>query len=150
VGIGIGAPGLVDTTDGTVIEAVKRRWRELPLGRRVAEKFGLPVYVANDSQAAALAEHVYGSVRPSNLIVIKVGQGIGAGLVLHNELFQGDGFGAGEIGHFVIDPAGEACRCGRRGCLETVASTRAVLQHLGESAGRPVSIDEAVSGLQRG
>jgi predicted NBD/HSP70 family sugar kinase len=150
VGIGIGAPGLVDTTDGTVIEAVKRRWRELPLGRRVAEKFGLPVYVANDSQAAALAEHVYGSVRPSNLIVIKVGQGIGAGLVLHNELFQGDGFGAGEIGHFVIDPAGEACRCGRRGCLETVASTRAVLQHLGELAGRPVSIDEAVSAFNAG
>ena len=150
VGIGIGAPGLVDTTDGTVIEAVKRRWRELPLGRRVAEKFGLPVYVANDSQAAALAEHVYGSVRPSNLIVIKVGQGIGAGLVLHNELFQGDGFGAGEIGHFVIDPAGEACRCGRQGCLETVASTRAVLQHLGELAGRPVSLEEAVAAFNAG
>jgi predicted NBD/HSP70 family sugar kinase len=144
LGIGIGAPGLVDTRTGTVIQAVKRDWRQLPLGAIVAQRFGLPVHVANDSQAAGLAEHVFGTVRGPNLITVKVGQGIGAGLVLNGELFEGDGWGAGEIGHTVLDPKGELCRCGRRGCLETVASSRAVLARLASIYGRPVSLEEAL------
>jgi predicted NBD/HSP70 family sugar kinase len=144
LGIGIGAPGLVDRSDGVVIQAVKRDWRQLPLGTIVAARFGLPVHVANDAQAAGLAEHVFGAVRGLNLITVKVGQGIGAGLVLNGELFEGDGFGAGEIGHTVVDPAGELCRCGRQGCLETVASARAVLTQLATRCGRPVSLDEAL------
>lgn len=150
LGIGVGAPGLVDTTDGTVVEAVKRDWRELPLGAMVAERFKVPVYVANDSQAAALAEHVFTETRGANMIVIKVGQGIGAGIVLNGELFQGDRFGAGEIGHTVVDPNGKLCRCGRLGCLETVASARAVLESLSELHGRPVSMDQAIADFRRG
>ena len=150
LGIGIGAPGLVDTTDGTVIQAVKRSWRGLPLGRQVTQRFGIPAHVANDSQAAALAEHVFGSTRAANLIVIKVGEGIGAGIVLNGSLFQGDGFGAGEIGHSVVDPGGAACRCGRRGCLETVASARALCTRLSAELGRPVTLDEAVDLSERG
>ncbi len=145
LGIGIGAPGLVDRGDGVVIQAVKRDWRHLPLGALVSERFGLPVHVANDAQAAGLAEHVFGAARGLNLVTVKVGQGIGAGLVLNGELFEGDGFGAGEIGHTVVDPDGEVCRCGRRGCLETVASARAVLTRLSAACGRTVSLDEAVS-----
>ncbi len=61
LGIGIGAPGLVDRDEGVVIQAVKRDWRNLPLGSMVAERFGLPVQVANDAQAAGLAEHVFGA-----------------------------------------------------------------------------------------
>jgi N-acetylglucosamine repressor len=150
LGIGIGAPGLVDTSSGTVIQAVKRDWRQLPLGAIVAERFGLPVHVANDSQAAGLAEHVFGAVRGPNLITVKVGQGIGAGLVLNGELYEGDGFGAGEIGHTVVDPAGELCRCGRRGCLETVASARAVLNRLAVLCGRAVSMEEALDSFRSG
>jgi predicted NBD/HSP70 family sugar kinase len=150
LGIGIGAPGLVDTTVGTVVEAVKRNWRQLPLGALVAERFQVPVYVANDSQAAALAEHVFTETRGANLIVIKVGQGIGAGVVLNGELFQGDRFGAGEIGHTVMDPNGYVCRCGRRGCLETMASTRAVLTSLASLRGGPVSMDQAIADFERG
>jgi predicted NBD/HSP70 family sugar kinase len=150
IGIGIGAPGLVDTTDGTVIQAVKRSWRELPLGPIVAARFGLPVYVANDSQAAALAEHVFGATRAANLIAIKVGEGIGAGIVINGSLFQGDGFGAGEIGHTVIDPVGDRCRCGRRGCLETFSSVPALLARLQDELGRPLTVDEAVLESERG
>jgi N-acetylglucosamine repressor len=150
LGIGIGAPGLVDTTVGTVVEAVKRDWRNLPLGELVAGAFQVPVYVANDSQAAALAEHVFTDTRGANLIVIKVGQGIGAGIVLNGELFGGDRFGAGEIGHTVVDPDGEVCRCGRRGCLETTASARSVLTSLALRRGRPVSMDEAIDDFERG
>jgi N-acetylglucosamine repressor len=150
LGIGIGAPGLVDTTDGTVIQAVRRSWRQQPLGAIVAARFGLPVYVANDSQAAALAEHVFGGARAANLIVIKVGDGLGAGIVLNGGLFQGDGFGAGEIGHTVMDPLGEPCRCGRRGCLETLASVPPLLARLQTDLGRPVTLDEAVLLAGRG
>ncbi len=150
VGIGIGAPGLIDTTDGTVVQAVKRDWRNLPLAAMVGARYGLPVYVANDSQVAALAEHVFGAVRSANLIAIKVGLGVGAGLVLNGELFQGDGFGAGEIGHTVVEPDGEVCRCGSRGCLETVASSRAVLARLQVLRGEPVSLESAVEAFRQG
>jgi predicted NBD/HSP70 family sugar kinase len=150
LGIGIGAPGLVDRADGRVIQAVKRDWRQLPLASIVAERFGLPVHVANDAQAAGLAEHVFGAERGLNLVTVKVGQGIGAGLVLNGELFEGDGFGAGEIGHTVVDPDGSVCRCGRRGCLETVASARAVLDRLSAVCGRPVSLEEAVALVKAG
>ncbi|MGD0019776.1 MAG: ROK family transcriptional regulator [Candidatus Limnocylindrales bacterium] len=150
LGVGIGAPGLVDTTDGTVVEAVKRDWRDLPLGSLVAGRFKIPVYVANDSQAAALAEHVFTETRGANLIVIKVGQGIGAGVVLNGQLFQGDRFGAGEIGHTVMDPQGDVCRCGRRGCLETTASARAVLTRVASLRGKHVSMEQAVADFQRG
>jgi N-acetylglucosamine repressor len=150
LGIGIGAPGLIDRSSGVVIQAVKRDWRNLRLGPIVSDRFGLPVQVANDSQAAGLAEHVFGTVRGLNLVTVKVGQGIGAGLVLNGELFEGDGFGAGEIGHLVVDPAGDLCRCGRRGCLETVASTRAVLQMLAARLGHPVSLDGALDLFRSG
>lgn len=150
LGIGIGAPGLVDRGVGTVIQAVKRDWRQLPLASIVAERFNLPVHVANDAQAAGLAEHVFGARRGLNLITVKVGQGIGAGLVLNGELFEGDGFGAGEIGHTVVDPDGELCRCGRRGCLETVASARAILDKLSAACGRQIGLDEAVAMFKAG
>ncbi len=150
LGIGIGAPGLIDTSTGTVIRAVKRDWRLLPLGAMVAKRFAVPVHVANDSQAAALAEYVFGTVRGRNLITVKVGEGIGAGLVLNGALFEGDGFGAGEIGHTVIDPAGDLCRCERRGCLETVASARAVFDRLRGPLGAGVSPEEAVAAFEAG
>ncbi len=130
LGIGIGTAGLIDTTVGTVLEAVNLDWHGVPLGALLRARTGLPVYVANDSQATALAEHVFGGPRTSNLVVVKVGEGIGAGIVLNGRLFQGDGFGAGEIGHTTVRPGGDECRCGRLGCLETVASTRAVLAQL--------------------
>jgi predicted NBD/HSP70 family sugar kinase len=150
LGIGIGAPGLVDQDEGAVIQGVRRDWRNLPLGSMVAERFGLPVQVANDAQAAGLAEHVFGAMRNLNLITVKVGMGIGAGLVLDGELFEGDRFGAGEIGHTVVDPAGSPCRCGRRGCLETVASARAVLDQVSELWGRSVSLDEVLDRFEAG
>lgn len=130
VGIGIGAPGLADTDDGTVLQAVHLDWRALPLGRLVRERYGLPVYVANDSQATALAEHVFGGPRTSNLIVVRVGRGIGAGVILRGELFQGDGYGAGEIGHTAVVDNGPPCRCGSRGCLEVMANSLAILANL--------------------
>jgi glucokinase-like ROK family protein len=127
LGIGIGTPGLLDTSLGIVRQAVNLGWKDLPLGALLQARYNLPVYLANDSQVTALAEQTFGAGKNElNLVVVKVGRGIGAGIVLNGRLHQGDGFGAGEIGHIAIDPAGELCRCGNVGCIETVASTRAI------------------------
>jgi predicted NBD/HSP70 family sugar kinase len=130
LGIGIGAPGLINSRTGEVRWAVNLAWERLPLGRLLEQRFGVPIVVANDSQAAAVAELTFGSgstSRPENLVVVRVGRGVGAGIILNGQLFHGDGAGAGEIGHTIYGDGGERCRCGRIGCLETVASMRAMV-----------------------
>ncbi len=128
VGIGVGTPGLVNTREGVVVNAVNLEWQDLPLSQLLDKKYKLPVLVVNDSQAAAIGEYVYGSdhAPDENLVVVNVIHGIGAGILINGRLFQGDGGGAGEIGHVVVQENGELCRCGQRGCLETLASARAV------------------------
>ena len=102
----------------------------------------MPVVVANDSHAAALAELTFfRRPRPNNLIVIKVGRGVGAGIILNGQLFQGDGYGAGEFGHVSMGGADAPCRCGREGCLETMTSMRALVDAAG--AVEPSITDES-------
>lgn len=129
LGIGIGTPGLMDPIHGVVRRAVNLDWRDLPLRSLLKKRYSLPVYVANDSQVAALAEYTFGENRGAkNLVVITVENGIGAGIVLNGQLFYGDTFGAGEIGHITVVENGHQCRCGNSGCLETVASGRALVE----------------------
>ncbi|HET7143504.1 MAG TPA: ROK family transcriptional regulator [Anaerolineales bacterium] len=147
VGIGVGTPGLVNTREGVVVNAVNLEWRDLPLGQLLGKKYKLPVWVLNDSQAAGIGEYVYGGdhVPDKNLIVVNVIHGIGAGILINGRLFQGDGGGAGEIGHVVVQENGELCRCGKRGCLETVASARAVVQQM-----KMASLEEVLLAFQDG
>jgi len=137
VGIGIGTPGLVNTREGVVVNAVNLDWQDLPLAQLLEARYRLPVSILNDSQATAIGEFVYGQDHPadSNLIVITVKHGIGAGILIHGRLFQGDGGGAGEIGHVVVQEEGALCRCGNRGCLETIASAHAVVRRVQALAG---------------
>jgi predicted NBD/HSP70 family sugar kinase len=128
LGIGVGTPGIVDAATGTIRWAVSLDWADLPLGDILRARHGVPVEVANDSRAAALAIELFSGQRRSNLVAIRVGLGVGAGVVLGGELFHGDGFGAGEIGHVMAEDDGAECRCGRFGCLETVANSRAILE----------------------
>jgi len=129
LGIGIGTPGLVDASAGIVRHAVNLDWHDLPLAGLLAARYGAPLHLANDSHMAALAEYTFGAARDSqNLIVVKIGRGIGAGIVLHGQPFYGDGMGAGEIGHVVMDEEnGRLCTCGNVGCLETIAGAAAML-----------------------
>ncbi|MGH3076290.1 MAG: ROK family protein, partial [Gaiellales bacterium] len=144
LGIGVGAPGIVDA-DGTIRWAVNLSWTDLPLGRLLHARYGYPTIVANDSRAAALATFLFdGDDRPANLVAIKIGRGIGAGLVLDGELFGGDGDGAGEIGHIVVEPDGAQCHCGRFGCLETIASAPSIIR-AAEAAG--LEIDGSLTTL---
>ena len=130
VGIGIGTPGLVNTQEGIVVNAVNLDWQDLPLAHLLETRYHLPVSILNDSQATAIGEFVYGTSNDSegNLIVVTVKHGVGAGILINGHLFQGDGGGAGEIGHVVVQEKGKLCRCGKYGCLETVASTRAIVE----------------------
>ena len=141
LGIGIGAPGVIDTSTGTVRWSVNLNWADLGLGPLLEQRYGVPVVVANDSHAAAFAELTFfRRPRPNNLIVIKVGRGVGAGIILNGQLFQGDGYGAGEFGHVSLGSADAPCRCGREGCLETMTSMRALVDAAG--AVEPSIIDE--------
>jgi predicted NBD/HSP70 family sugar kinase len=151
LGIGIGAPGLIDTRTGTVRWAVNLAWQNLPLGAMVQQRFGVPVVVANDSQAAAVAELTYGAEsRPGNLVVVRVGRGVGAGIILSGQLFGGDGFGAGEIGHTIFGDGRERCRCGRVGCLETIASMPAMVAAANRLEPRVVDDTTLVAALHEG
>jgi predicted NBD/HSP70 family sugar kinase len=151
LGIGIGAPGLVDSRTGVVRWSVNLAWSDLPLGELVEQRYGVPVVVANDSQAAAVAELTFGvQSRPENLVVVRVGRGVGAGIILNGQVFHGDGSGAGEIGHTIIGDGRERCRCGRIGCLETVASMRAMVASASRVAPTVTDDDSLVAALRAG
>ena len=129
LGIGLGVPGLIDPNEGVVHESVNLRWHELNLRALLKERYDKPVYIVNDSHAAALAEYSFGNIDNGNsLVVIKTSRGVGAGIVLGGQPYYGDGYGAGEIGHVVVADDGGLCRCGNRGCLETFVNTHAVLE----------------------
>ena len=144
VGIGVGTPGLINTRAGIVLSAVNLEWQDLPLARLLEDRYRLPIRLLNDSQATAIGEFVYGNHKSDgNLIVVNVSHGIGAGILIHGRLFQGDGGGAGEIGHILVEKDGLPCRCGRRGCLETLASGWGIVQAVKQLPGRTeaVSLD---------
>ncbi|CAM2067441.1 ROK family protein [Sulfidibacter corallicola] len=136
LGIGIGTPGVIEPYRGVVKSAINLNWSDLPLGDMLEERFDIPVYIANDAQLAALAQYLFSPDKESikNLILVKVGRGIGSGIIFGGEIFFGDGFSAGEIGHVVVDPNGKLCTCGHNGCLETMASTRALSEQMTQIA----------------
>ncbi len=133
LGVGVGSPGVVDAA-GTVIDAPNLGWAGVPLATGLRDALGLPVFVANDANTAVLGEHTFGDTGDGGLMVLRVGTGVGAGLVLEGALLQGHRAAAGEIGHVVVDPDGEPCACSRRGCLETVLAVPRLRRRLAEAA----------------
>ncbi len=136
LGIGIGSPGIVDDR-GTVLDAPNLGWHGTDLAGEVARATGVPVHVANDANVAALAEHTYGGAADGGLMVLRVGFGVGAGLILEGVLLHGHGAAAGEIGHVTVDDDGEGCACGRVGCLETLLAVPRLRARLAAAADRP-------------
>lgn len=145
LGIGVGAPGVI-APDGRVLEASNLAWHGLDLGAELRQRFDIPITVANDAAMAALAEyHRHPSGR--NLILIKLGRGVGAGLVLEGSLYRGQHSAAGEIGHVRVRENGLPCGCGHTGCLETVAGIPAILNALGADPERDPWDALALAGL---
>lgn len=130
VGIGVGMPGLVDPRDGRAVDVVDIGWHDVPILPPFRSAFELPVIVANNVQAMALAESWFGAGRESdNLALLFVGSIVGAGLVIDGRLLRGASFGAGQIGHSRISQqTQERCACGHVNCLETLVSEQALLR----------------------
>jgi predicted NBD/HSP70 family sugar kinase len=122
LGIGVATPGVVDT-DGVVVRAAHLGLDHVTLGPQLTAALGLPVRVANDAHAAALGELAFVTSDYGNVLLVRIAEGIGAGLVINHQLFTGTAHAAGEIGHVVVNPRGALCACGKRGCLETVVAT---------------------------
>jgi predicted NBD/HSP70 family sugar kinase len=111
-------------------------WAALDVPRALGSRLGLPVYVGNDANLGALAEATFGAGRNvQNLIYVMLSAGVGSGIILDGQLYQGDTGTAGELGHVVVDPGGAVCRCGNRGCLETVAGVTALTRALQQRDG---------------
>ncbi|MEY2409422.1 MAG: glucokinase [Verrucomicrobiota bacterium] len=130
-GLGIGAPGAVNTADGRVIFAPNLGWKDVPLKADLEKLLGIPTFVENDCKLHALgvfeAEH---KAKPRNLIGIFLGTGIGAGIFIDGRPYSGFNGTAGEIGHMVLDIHGPECGCGNRGCFEALASRRAIFRDI--------------------
>jgi glucokinase len=127
--VGFGIPCLFDSRTGTAVIAVNLPLANLPFADLMAERIGLPVFVDNDANAAALAEHRAGAAQGAqNAVVLTIGTGIGGGLILRGELFRGSIGSGAELGHVVIDMNGPRCQgnCPNHGCVEALASGTAL------------------------
>jgi glucokinase len=123
----VGVPGGVDDARGVVDTAPNLGWKEVALGPRLSEALGLPVFLDNDVRVAVLGEHAYGVGKGTRTMVgIFVGTGIGGGIIVGHHAHHGGRGVAGEIGHMTIVPHGPRCSCGKRGCVEAVASRTAM------------------------
>ena len=149
LGIGVGVWGLVDTQKGEVRFAPNLRWRDVPLRQLWEGRFGLTVFVENDANAAAMGEYYLGAARNiDDFIYVNTGIGLGGGIISTGKLFRGWNGYAGEIGHMTIDPDGDPCMCGKRGCWETQVGSRVAVQNYRVRTGREVTFEELV-GLLR-
>jgi glucokinase-like ROK family protein len=141
IGVGMGLPGPINRSTGAVgSSSILPGWVGVNAALEMERRLRLPVKVENDANLGALAEFVWGSGRGhSDVIYIKLSSGVGAGLLFAGRLHHGAGGTAGEIGHIPAQNGTAICRCGSRGCLETVASARAIAEQVGVSRGEPVS-----------
>lgn len=127
VGIGIGVPGILDLSTGVILEAPNLNWKKMPLREMLEKEFGCPVAVVNDVDAGVYGEYSFGAAQNVRCVLgIFPGTGIGGGCVYDGNIFTGKNTSCMEVGHIPVDPDGLLCGCGRRGCLETVASRLAI------------------------
>ena len=139
VGAGVAAPGIIDERLGMARAAVNLGWRDLPLRQMVADAAGLPVALGHDVRTGGLAEFTVGAATDRrNAMFMPIGTGIAAAFLVDGHRLDADGY-AGEIGHIVVDPDGDICGCGTRGCLETVASAAFIARHYADRSGKPVT-----------
>jgi glucokinase-like ROK family protein len=128
--IGVGVPGPVVVELGAVVAPpIMPGWDRFPIQRHLENLWGCPVILGNDAELGALGEWAYGAGRnEQHLLFVKVGYGIGAGLLLDGQIYRGATGCAGEIGHITVDENGPICTCGNRGCLEAFSGGRSIAQ----------------------
>ena len=136
-GIGIGCPGPLDLEEGIILEAPNLGWKNVPLKKSLEKEFGCPVFVCNDVDSGLYGEYRFGAaLGASTALGIFPGTGIGGAMVYDGQIFRGKTGSCLEIGHVPVSPDGPFCGCGRRGCLETVASRLAMSAEIAKAAYR--------------
>ncbi len=143
VGVGVGVPGTIDRRKGTVVYSNNIRWEDVQLTKTLGEVIPCPVRIANDADCAALGEAVAGAGKNfSDVVMFTMGNGVGGGIILNGEVFEGGIMGGSEVGHQVIRVHGRLCSCGRKGCLEAYVSVPALLKAAAQVAGKDMTLDE--------
>ena len=126
-GIGVGFAGPLDLDRGLILDAPNLGWRDVPLRDILEKRFGCPVIVANDVDAGTYGEYRLGAARDARCVLgVFIGTGIGGACIYKGRILKGSKYSCMEIGHMIVAPGGSLCGCGRRGCLETVASRLAI------------------------
>ncbi len=136
-GIGIGIPGIADPETGVVISCVNLFWENEPLREALETAIELPVFIDNDATLAGLAEYEIGVMKSAKSgVFLTLGTGVGGGIIMDHQVISGKHGIGSEVGHMVVGDSDVPCNCGRKGCLETFASSTAIIsytrQHLGE------------------
>jgi predicted NBD/HSP70 family sugar kinase len=142
IGVGMALAAPIDRVTGSAFsEGILPAWGAIQPAAEMEARLGVPVEVHNDANLGALGEHVFGAGRGvEDMVYVRLSAGIGLGLVLGGRLYDGTLGIAGELGHVRIRRDGLICRCGNRGCLETVASSTAVARLLERSRGEPIDV----------
>ncbi|WP_328524951.1 ROK family transcriptional regulator [Kribbella sp. NBC_00359] len=137
IGIGVAVSGDVDARHGVVRDSPLMGWRGVPVAELLGKRIKVPIVVTNDVRALTVAEHWFGvGVNADSFAVVTIGSGIGCGLYINGEVVSGAYGVSGELGHLPLAPGNLVCTCGRRGCVETVASSDAILARTRETTGR--------------
>jgi predicted NBD/HSP70 family sugar kinase len=129
-GIGVALPGLIDMVSGKVLLSSQFHWHDVPLGAMLREMFpDMTVTLDNEMNARALAEYLYGKMRnEQNAVILGIGTGVGAGIIINGSVYRGNANMAGEVGHITMDASGKMCECGSYGCLQTYVADRALIE----------------------
>lgn len=136
-GIGVGSPGPLDPRTGVIIDTPNLGWKKFPLGDVLSKAFNVPVLVDNDVNVGTYGEYVFGKVKDcKHLVGIFPGTGIGGGIILDGKILHGYSGSAGEVGHMTLEIDGPYCGCGKRGCLEALASRIAIASQVAALAAR--------------
>jgi glucokinase len=150
-GIGVAVASIIDSGRGLITEAPNLpRWKNIRLRHILSQELEVPVYLINDASAAALGENRLGAGRGfTNMIYLTISTGIGGGIIINGELYEGTDGCAGELGHMIIDAHGPECGCGRQGCLEVLASGTAIARMAKErlKAGEESLVREMADGI---
>jgi len=125
--LGFGIPGTVNSKEGVVLFAPNLQWQNIAFAQQLRAEFATPIYIGQDTHAAAWAEFLFGAgVGCQNLVCLTLGTGIGSGLIINQQLYLGSLKYVGEVGHSLVELNGRPCSCGNHGCLETYASGSAI------------------------
>jgi glucokinase len=145
IAAGVGCVGPLDQKTGYVIQPVNLPgWKEVALVDTLQDALGIPVFLDNDANAAALGEHRFGAGRGvSNMVYLTISTGIGGGIIIDNQLYQGENGNAGELGHMSVNFAGRRCGCGNIGCIEVYASGTAIAARTREAVAAAPSAAQA-------